>query len=291
MAKKKVVKHSSSKTPKEQVVDTSIEQPIVEQKVAQTPKPIEQPKPVVQSPKPVVTPQSTNTDKDSIYADDTPKKTQFDNTPKETTIKIEVNVNPDEKKYGVFNIIMTILTGMIILVWVIILASSIQRDIIVNNVTRNITTYESIPAKINLAEYTNITNLRYTEKVTLLGYLRLDTMQVDKTTKIESRTLVDDYGKSIALNLGYGGDKYKPLFINNYTTTNLFEVTGTFKYTYSGYRNGFLIDIATITAKSNATRPTILTAVNKTVVDQLPPETKYSFNFTRGWTKVTGWAK
>jgi len=261
MAKRKAVKHSSThkktvhhekkmEAPAEPIADVQqVEQPVIDQKVV-------------------------STDRDSIYADEAPK---------ETVVKVEPTVNV--KSEGVFKKVIAIVCGIIILLWIVIMLSSLQHNTVTSSVGHEVITYEYQNARLNLAEYTNITNLRYTEKVSLIGYLRLETVQVDKTTKMRTRYIVDDYGNRIVLTLGYGLNKYEPLFIENYTTDYTFTVTGTYRYASNGQRNMFLIDVDTITSKEH---PQVLTAVNTTVYENVTTGKGYSLNLTKGWNRLTG---
>jgi hypothetical protein len=274
MAKKKVVKHSSkaSHTKKhithnnhkdvaqEAVPEETAPEQVIEQPVApKTEQPVMQPVTAVLS-----------TDKDSIYAEEKPK---------ETVVKPENVAQGDRLKS-----LAIVVSVIIIVLWLVLMVASLQHNTRVEVVEHNVTSYKYVNAKLDLADYTNITNFKYTEKVTLVGYLRLESVKTDATTKVDTRYIVDDYGNKIALVLGYNS-KYEPLFINNYTTDKTFQVQGTFKYTYSGQRNLFLIDVSSI---APVTHPVVNTAVNTITYENVTEGNGYTINLTRGWNKLTG---
>jgi len=278
MAKRKVVKHSSkTKHAKKQVVhkekieepqESQTSQAVVQESKAQPTQPQAQ-QPNIQ---PAV---KTVDDKDSIFADDTPK---------ETTIKVEKTNK--FKSEGIFKKIIVVICCLLIILWIILMIVSVQRNTITKAIGRQVVTYEYVPAEISLAEYTNITNISYIDKVSLVGYLRLESVQVDKTTKISTRYLVDDKDRRIKLLLGYSEDKsYGQLFITNYTTDYTFTVSGTYKYGRIGGRDTFLIDVNSITSKD---KPVVVIAVNTTIYDNVTKGNGYILNFTKGWNKITG---
>jgi Na+-transporting methylmalonyl-CoA/oxaloacetate decarboxylase gamma subunit len=196
--------------------------------------------------------------------------------------------NEPKKKFNtttiekIFKITGIILIVLIILAALILLIASVQQNKSERTATREVTVTQNLPVNLSFERLSKVTDVTYTEKIALTGYLTEEVIQVDAATKVNNKYIIDDNNHKIKLVLGFSQDKkFGSLFITDHITEHTFNVTGEFKYKYSG----FVIEVSDIIVTKKPTENRTVTIIeNYTIEDNKG----ISLNFSRGIEKLIG---
>ena len=149
----------------------------------------------------------------------------------------------EPRSYMLMRSIIALIIVLVIIIIIVMLSVSFQPSTD-NVVSKEVTIYADAPVKVSIEKYTNMTDRKYSETVSLVGYLKEEVVQTDAKTRRTTAYIVDDYGNKIKLFLGYYGlPQYDNLFVDNSTTTDTYNVSGTFRYANIEYR----LDVVNIT--------------------------------------------
>jgi len=166
---------------------------------------------------------------------------------------------------------------IVVLFWIGLAALSFEYNpgprIIAKNVS--ITTYSYTP--VSLVKFMNISDIKYSENIIQLGYLR-----EEKTDQgFIKKYLVDDKSNKVELLLDSNsqGAIYNKLFIMDNTTKELYNITGIYEFKI----NGFMIEVENITPAYKTLMETSMWSVQNITTDDVKGVT---FDISRGVNKI-----
>ncbi|MGV8086303.1 MAG: hypothetical protein ACP5N1_01605 [Candidatus Woesearchaeota archaeon] len=196
----------------------------------------------------------------------------------------------NSKQRKILKNIGLVILGLLALLILMIIVFSIQSvpQTITKTTTTNVTKHLNFSENVSLTKYMNITDKRYKENVSTIGYLKQELKQIDSQTKKTKRYIVDDYGREIELVLGFAeSEKYGSVFISEATTSETYRIIGMFEYRYEYFGN----DTFVITVNSISREDKPINFVLKNVIEEstvYKNSSKIIFNFTYGLDKVFG---
>jgi hypothetical protein len=191
--------------------------------------------------------------------------------------KIEVKESPIHHESNILKIIGIGLCVLIFLFWLglAILSTEINSGpkLVEKNVS--VTTFNITTVSFN--RFNNITDIKYTERVNQLGYLREELNDKGITKKY----LVDDRGRKIELMLrGISqGAQYDELFVMEDTSKQLYDVTGIYRFEI----NRFFIEVDSITTAEKKMTQNIIWRMENITTDDVAGIT---FSIARGVNKI-----
>ncbi|HEY9701430.1 MAG TPA: hypothetical protein V6C58_03240, partial [Allocoleopsis sp.] len=127
--------------------------------------------------------------------------------------------------------------------------------------------------KTDISKYNTITGPNYSEFVTILGYLRKETVNKDNVAST-TKYIVDDYGNKLRV---ISNSEHDELFTTNSRYT--YNVSGLYHNTLSGY----VLDIENITKQ-----PRVLIEIKEQRVENITIGRKAGiyFDLSDGWEKI-----
>jgi hypothetical protein len=199
----------------------------------------------------------------SIFKDDTPE--------------ISVKSERHEDGSNIIKIFAIILCCIVVLFWIGLSILSIEINPGPRVITKNVsvTTYGYAP--ISLAKYMNINDVKYSEEIREIGYLRQERTDKDLIKKY----VVDDNGNKIELMLrGISqGEKYDNLFHTGLTSKEIYNISGTFRFEV----NRYVIEVDNITVEYRALKEFNKWSMENITTDDVKGVT---FDIARGVNKI-----